>query len=246
MNFYIIEDIKSGDSIVSKGVDLTRMSKAFGVLGKKNKKTSVESFAEFDFIFLESPYTFVNENNLVFSHSAKSLTFALIKNDNIFEFTDKTTVYYSALHDGQLRIETDKLELEKIIANKAVNSNDPIESKALNWLDNGRVGASSATMCGVLFPNLRSHYKLTDKFDYDDNFEINWPLDNSDFDRCVKFLEAVPEARSRLNELAAQSKEWKGLVNNWDKIEGLAKDDKRQEVYDLIKESIGSPKRMKP
>jgi hypothetical protein len=246
MKFYILEDVKSGDSIISKGVDISRMGKAFKVLDKKSENKDVDSIMEFDFIFLESPYSFVSENNLIFSHSSKSLTFALVKNDSIFEFKDKKNTYYAALHDGEVKIQSNKDELEKIISIKTVTSNDPIETKALNWLDNGRVGSSSATMCGVLFPNLRNHHKLADNVDYDDNFKISWPHDNSDFDRCMKFLEAVPEAKSRLSELSSLSKEWEGLVSNWDKIESLINNKQSDEAYDLIKESLGQKRRNKP
>lgn len=246
MNFYIIEEIKAGDKITSKGVDITRMGKAFGVLDKKSEKKDMDSIMEFDFIFLESPYSFVNEDNLVFSHTSKSLTFALVKNDVIFELKDKTNVYYAALHDGEVRVELNKAELEKILTTKALTSDDPIEAKALNWLDNGRVGASSGTMCAVLFPNLQSHHKLAHNV-RDDGFRISYPHDNSDFDRCMKFLEAVPEARARLPELAKTSPEWEGLVNNWDKIENLMKDEQKSgEAYDLIKESLGQKKKLKP
>ena len=245
MKFYIVEDIKSGDSIVSKGVDITRMGKAFGVLDKKSDKKDMDSIMEFDFVFLESPYSFVNEDNLVFSHSTKSLTFALINNDAIFEIKDKTNVYYAALHEGELKIQSDKLALEKIITTKSITTTDPIEAKALHWLENGRVGASSGTMCGVLFPNLRTHHRLVHNMD-DNSFRISHPHDNSDFDRCMKFLEAVPEAKARLPELAKTSKEWEGLVSNWDKIETLINDKKSEEAYDLIKESLGQKRKHKP
>jgi len=151
-----------------------------------------------------------------------------------------------ALHEGLLKINSDKSELEATMKTRLLNPSNEIEAKALNWLENGRVGASSGTICGTLFPNLQKHPKFANKTDDNDKFEIHWPIDNSDFDRCVKFFEAVPEAKARLNEIASLSKEWKGLVSNWDKIENLAKEDKREEAYNLIKESIGSKHRIKP
>ncbi len=246
MQFYTIENIKDGDKISSKGIDIMSMSKAFKVLDKKSENKDVESISAFDFVFLETPYDFGNPENLVFCHSAKSLKFALIKADVIFEIKDKKDIFYVALHEGVLNINSDKSALEEVMKTKSLNPTNEVEAKALHWLDHGRVGASSATMCGVLFPNLRSHHKLVDKIDYDDNFEIDWPLDNDDFGRCMKFLEAVPEARARLGELAKVGKEWEGLVKNWDTIETLVKEDKRTDAYNLIKESIGSKHRAKP
>jgi hypothetical protein len=240
MNFYTIKDVKDGDSIPHKGLPVTYMIKAFDALGNRDM-ASID-----DFVFLESPYKFTDTTVLDFHKSDKSLTFGLLKPNTIFEFEDNTNHFFAVIYEGNLRIQSNKVDLENILSTKSVTTTDPIEAKALYWLDNGRVGASSGTMCGVLFPNLRSHHKLADKVDYDDEFEINYPHDNSDFDRCMKFLEAVPEAKARLPELAKASKEWDGLVSNWEKIETLINDKKSEEAYDLIKESLGQKRKPKP
>ena len=45
------------------------------------------------------------------------------------------------------------------------------------------------------------------------------PLDPSDFNRCLNFLECVPDARAHMGRAAAISPLWKKLVDNWAAIE---------------------------
>ena len=79
-----------------------------------------------------------------------------------------------------------------------------MKDKILNWFATGRVGASSKAMacCLIDAENDRSH-----------------PYDPDDFNRCLLFLHAVPEAREHLDKLRSMSKRWNDLVDNWDKIE---------------------------
>lgn len=79
---------------------------------------------------------------------------------------------------------------------------------ALEWLAGGHTGASSKTMCffflGVGRPEAPDH-----------------PHDACDFGRCLGLLEAVPEWRSRVPELATLSPCWKAIVEQWDLLEEL-------------------------
>ncbi len=47
----------------------------------------------------------------------------------------------------------------------------------------------------------------------------NHPSDPSDFNRCLLLLQTVPEAREEMHKVAALSKVWKTLIENWDKLE---------------------------
>ena len=80
---------------------------------------------------------------------------------------------------------------------------------------------------------------------YDGSIEVNWPHDNGDFNRCMKFFEAVPEAKVRLVELRDLSSEWNNLVSNWQTINDLIKNNKTDESYDLIKQSLGKINKLK-
>lgn len=79
-----------------------------------------------------------------------------------------------------------------------------VKEKALWWIGNGHVGASSKTMWNCFMGNT--------------NFEINHPYDPDDFSRCYKLLEAVPEWRSEIQKLKPLSKAWSNLADNWDKL----------------------------
>lgn len=53
----------------------------------------------------------------------------------------------------------------------------------------------------------------------------NYPLDADDFGRCLVLLDAVPEWRHRLDEVANVSSRWAGLVGNWDRLEEAVRSD---------------------
>lgn len=86
---------------------------------------------------------------------------------------------------------------------KANTSADTI-SRANWWIANGFVGMSSKTMWNFFMGNK--------------HFEVNHPYDPDDFSRCYKLLQAVPEWKERISELASLSKAWKGLSENWPKL----------------------------
>ena len=85
-----------------------------------------------------------------------------------------------------------------------------INQKANEWLKNGERGVSSETILSVM-----EGVSVTREFCH--------PYDPSDFYRCCCLLEAVPEYRARLNEMAVVSKEWAVLVEHWDELESLLK-----------------------
>jgi len=72
-----------------------------------------------------------------------------------------------------------------------------MKDKVLKWLLNGRVGLSSKAMAAHLcgFP-----------------CEGDYPIDPDDFNRCVMFLDAVPEARALLPKMAEVNRYWAALV----------------------------------
>lgn len=49
----------------------------------------------------------------------------------------------------------------------------------------------------------------------------NHPLDASDFGRCHRFLQAVPEARAKLSEMWEVSRAWASLIDHWDELTAL-------------------------
>ena len=82
-----------------------------------------------------------------------------------------------------------------------------MQDKVLNWFATGRVGISSKAMaCAVAgLPQDRTFH--------------NTPCDPDDFNRCLLFLEAVPEARGMMDKIADISPKWRTLVDRWGEVE---------------------------
>lgn len=64
-----------------------------------------------------------------------------------------------------------------------------------------------------------------------DVFPDDYPRDDGDFGRCEKLLEAVPELRDRLPEMAEVGDMWAKMVENWDLIR--ESDDQFMLILDL-------------
>lgn len=79
-----------------------------------------------------------------------------------------------------------------------------IQTKVLNWIATGRVGASSKAMamaaCGL--PN-----------------DGSYPHDPDDLNRCLLLLEAVPDVRDHFDKIAALGVVWERLIGRWADIE---------------------------
>ena len=101
-----------------------------------------------------------------------------------------------------------------------------------NWLANGDRGISSEAIAshltGINF--VSGHWFSTH------------PVDPSDFGRCMELLDAVPEFRPRLKEMAEVSPIWAGLVECWDELERLYREEvstgKAPKLYDRMQEII--------
>lgn len=104
-----------------------------------------------------------------------------------------------------------------------------MKDKILEWFGTGRVGASSRAMalCIAGAKGGKDH-----------------PYDPDDLNRCLLFLEAVPEAREHLGKLRKLSPTWAKLVDRWDEVEASFLDEVGRDwckarsapkTYDLMK-----------
>ena len=79
-----------------------------------------------------------------------------------------------------------------------------MKEKVLNWIMTGSVGRSSKAMaahlCGA-------------------PCDGSYPHDPDDLNRCLMFLESVPEARAEFPRMAEVNKRWSALVARWSEIE---------------------------
>jgi hypothetical protein len=80
-----------------------------------------------------------------------------------------------------------------------------IREKVLMWLATGEVGTSSQTMAFIAAGLPMKH--------------PCHPLDPADFNRCLKVVREIPEIRNSFQKIAALSPEWKGVIDNWERIE---------------------------
>lgn len=101
-----------------------------------------------------------------------------------------------------------------------------------DWLREGERGVSSETMVEVfegMFPGTLCK-------------RPSHPHDPADFHRCVKLLEAVPEYRARLHEMRLVSLVWNLLVEHWDALETLFREEeptgRAPKLYDEMKRLI--------
>lgn len=109
------------------------------------------------------------------------------------------------------------------------------EKQVIHWLAHGEVGFSSKAMAMWL------------AFDTVPREPHCHPHDPSDFDRCLKLLDAAPWLRENLHKMARLGHEWAALVSRWDEIEashldevglGWTKARSAPKTYALMREII--------
>lgn len=86
------------------------------------------------------------------------------------------------------------------------------------WLDGDDTGASSKALARYLAPlaGIHTHVRLSPYSNGEEH-----PCDPGDFGRCLRLLEAAPELRPHLKEMASVSPVWARLVGAWEELEAL-------------------------
>lgn len=102
------------------------------------------------------------------------------------------------------------------------------------WLASDDVGQSSLYMASVLCAEMMSVSPSQLR-----NAPYAHPHDPDDLGRCIRFLQAVPEARDRLRDMEATSKIWKFYVANWGSLESLYSAGTKGESDFALKELYG-------
>lgn len=103
----------------------------------------------------------------------------------------------------------------------AVSSSFFVPKNAQEWLKNGEKGISSKVIFGAITGLWLDNYDWT-------------PADPSDFNRCYKLIKQVPEWRQELYKVSLISKEWKNVVDNWDKLSEML-ENRDKEMYSFMK-----------
>ena len=89
----------------------------------------------------------------------------------------------------------------------ALKGSKPGTQEALRWLSEGKTGISSKTLC---YYTMQVPQQIEDE---------SHPYDAADFNRCVLFLEQVPQAREEFHRIAERSPQWGKLIENWSHLE---------------------------
>jgi hypothetical protein len=107
-----------------------------------------------------------------------------------------------------------------------------ISEETLAWLLSDDTGISSKTLCSCL-------YLIPTKKD-----RSNYPHDPDDFGRCKRFLETLTpdERKTALLNVSAVSREWKGLVEKWDRLDSLYENNKQMLFKEMDKIIYGGAK----
>ena len=106
------------------------------------------------------------------------------------------------------------IQAADLIVNEFAKPDVPVTKSMglLAWLASDRVGLSSKYMAHVM-----SGGTLGAKYAH--------PHDPADLGRCLGLLDAVPEFRSKLKMMALESRQWEHLVQEWDGLESLYREE---------------------
>lgn len=88
-----------------------------------------------------------------------------------------------------------------------------VNRRALQWKVGGDTGISSETIWAVMMGVEKT-----------DTFGPMPPSDPSDFGRCYRLLQFIPEWRERLPEVATKHPMWGPLVREWDELTAMYED----------------------
>lgn len=108
-----------------------------------------------------------------------------------------------------------------------------VERKILEWFATGKTGVSSEAMA---FAAAGIENKSS--------FGNSTPSDPSDFNRCLKLLNQVPEIKEHFPKIAELSDQWSLLISRWDEVEesflqevgfDWCNGDRAPETYKLMK-----------
>lgn len=143
----------------------------------------------------------------------------LSKNSVVTLKLPEKTLYFGVKASGVfVHGETEKSsKIKKTDLLKEDYNLSPLGEKAYEWLKKGSTGLSSESLCYHTVPEMQP---VLDKIRQKSHFnEFNHhPSDPSDFNKCYKFLNAVPEAKLLLSTMSNVSPEWKRLVEKWDEL----------------------------
>ncbi len=229
MKMYHIETIAPLESEKATGVGIGLYTGMLSALEKQKPGMTLDDLEGHCVLFVDKGASWKLASAQFWSGPVKSeftnktVQVFVMKEKDLQEFQGpKGAVLYAKVCQGQLWINADRSALEEQAQKSEVSAVSEDAKAALQWLETGRVGLSSGCLCAHLFPELRAHHKLSEEAG-----QVHHPWDGADFERCVRFLEAVPGAKGRLQEAKDLGAVWSRLVDSWGELEELLKSDKK-------------------
>lgn len=152
-------------------------------------------------------------------------------------------LYIGASSIGEMICDTKPLDVKRFKSSKDVLTGlNELDSQCLEWLETGRVGASSRALCFHLGGEIVKE-KINEAFgESQSKAHDDFPHDPSDFNRCMKFFEAVPKAREKLSDMINITPQWEALVTSWNELEGIYNkeklEDKAPELYAAMQKAL--------
>lgn len=89
----------------------------------------------------------------------------------------------------------------------------------MNWLMSYDTGLSSRTIVAVMEEDRALAAALLG------SWGVWYPHDPADLGRCIRLLDIAPEYRERLSEMGHVSQVWAELVNHWEELESLYREE---------------------
>lgn len=91
-----------------------------------------------------------------------------------------------------------------------------VPQAALDWIASGDTGLSSEAIWAHMAGS-----RMLDN----DRRGYSFPHDPDDLGRCLRLLDAVPEWKARIGEMAQHSPYWAALVARWDELAKCMEDE---------------------
>jgi len=103
----------------------------------------------------------------------------------------------------------------------------------MQWVVIGDTGISSKTLWYVMMEEKGVDLPIDFR-----PFDFDVPHDSADSGRCYRLLQNFPQWYYRLHEVSNKFPLWVGVIREWNTLERLYKEEKHNELYELLEKLI--------
>lgn len=233
MEFYEIKNLKQEKNSPT-GLGISIFSKLLENISENTVLKTMDSIGFYNVVILGEGSFSEDNPDLYYKGQIKErkqvIPYCLVTTGKEFNLKHKDESYSATIVNGNLLVSSSGL-LSSLVKEELDKFKDLTveETSVLNWLESGKTGLSSLTLCSALYPKFNNiHNKLK-------NLSENVPHDIQDFKRIQSFLKEVPQAQSRLADAKQINSTWSALVDNWSILEEKANAKDSESVYQILK-----------